>query len=196
MYASALVFSPRMSLIRRQFSNQFLLWIKRLLEVEKDWSSSLQILEGYSSRVWAVAFSLNSQILVSALGNKTVRLWDANIEVSYGILEGHLNLVSVVAFSPDSQLLASTLGGKTIRLWDAKIRALHSILEGHSDWVTIVAFSLDSQLLTSTSGNKIVRLQDATTGVLYGILRVIQIRLGQQLSYQMASFLPLHQVIR
>ena len=65
VYASALVFSPGMSLIRRQFSNQFPPWIKRLPVVEEDWNSSLQILEGHSGPIDAVAFSLDGQFLVS-----------------------------------------------------------------------------------------------------------------------------------
>ena len=91
-----------MSLIRRQFSNQFPPWIKRLLEVEKDWSSSLQTLEGHSGRVNVVAFSPDGQLLVSISHNNTVRLWDANTGASHSILKGYSNWVNVVAFSLDS----------------------------------------------------------------------------------------------
>src|SRR5947208_1641032 len=121
-----------MSLIRRQFLNQFPPWIKKLPEVEKDWSSSLQMLEGYSNSVLAVAFLLDGQLLACASSNKTVRLWDANTGASWGILKSYSSYVYAVAFSLDGQLLTSASDDNIVRLWDANTRALRGTLEGYS----------------------------------------------------------------
>ncbi|OCK75173.1 hypothetical protein K432DRAFT_274329, partial [Lepidopterella palustris CBS 459.81] len=66
IYCSALVFAPVMSLVRKQFSDQMPRWICRLPEVQKNWSSSLQTLEGHSEPVRVVAFSPDGKLVASA----------------------------------------------------------------------------------------------------------------------------------
>ena len=68
-----------------------------------------------------MAFLLDSQLLVSASDNNTVKLWDSKMEALCSTLEGHLNWVRVVAFSPDGQLLVSVSLDNIVRLWDFKI---------------------------------------------------------------------------
>ena len=63
-----------------------------------------------------MAFLLDSQLLSSASGNNTVRLWDANMGLLHSILEGHSDWVNVVAFLLDSQLLASVSRNNIVRL--------------------------------------------------------------------------------
>ena len=74
VYNSALVFSPKRSIILRKYLNQFPTWIKSLPVVEEDWNPSLQILESHSNSVRAVAFSPDGQLLISISSDNTVRL--------------------------------------------------------------------------------------------------------------------------
>jgi WD40 repeat protein len=110
-----------------------------------------------------VVFSPDGQLLASASGNDTVKLWDSRTGASYSTLKGHSGLVNTVVFSPNGQLLASASDDYTVRLWDSRTGALRSTLEGHSGRVSAVVFSLDGQLLASASSDNTVKQWDSRT---------------------------------
>lgn len=80
--------------------------------------SARQTLEDYSVLVRLVTFSHDFKLLVSALIDSTVRIWDPGNGQCLQTLGGHSDPV-LVALSHDSKLLASALFDGTVRVWDA-----------------------------------------------------------------------------
>ncbi len=167
VYGSALIFSPKQSLIRNQYINQIPVWIKTLPVVEDTWGPLLQTID-YESRDGAlvsdVTFSPDGLLLASTSQELTVRLWDAKTGAARGTLEGHSTSVNVVSFSPDSKQLASASADGTVWLWDLMTGAAQGVLKGHSDDVNAIMYSPDGQLLASCSNDGTVRLWNPMTG--------------------------------
>ncbi len=138
-------------MIKRQFLDQGPRWISTWPVVRDGWSASLQTFEGHSGWVSAVIFSPNGHIVVLALGDKTLRLWDAQTGALRSMLEGHSRRVNAVTFSPDSQVVASASWDMTVRLWDAQTGVLCSTLEGQG-FPSRLSFGNDGSYLKTNRG--------------------------------------------
>jgi WD40 repeat protein len=88
-YASPLIFSPARSLIRDLFRHEEPKWMTIQPVMRDEWSACLQTLEGHNNLVNSVAFSHDSTRLASALGDGTVKVWDASSGKCLQTLEGH-----------------------------------------------------------------------------------------------------------
>jgi WD40 repeat protein len=139
-YASALLFSPRDSLIRRLFQHEEPEGITIRPAMSDGWSACLQTLKGHSSDVSSVAFSHDSTRLASASYDSTVKIWDASSGACLQTLKGHSSIVNSVAFSHDSKRLASASYDSTVKIWDASSGACLQTLEGHSQVDNLVGF--------------------------------------------------------
>ncbi|WDK15585.1 WD domain-containing protein [Colletotrichum graminicola] len=143
-----IIFTPRRSIVRQLFRHEEPAWLVTKPDMEDEWNSCLQTLEGHADAVTPVAFSGNRKQLASASDDCTIKLWDLTAGQYLQTLEGYSDEV--------------TSWDTTIKVWDATGQCLQT-LEGRSDGVTSVVFSSDGMRLASASWDTI-KIWDVATG--------------------------------
>ncbi|OAL56447.1 WD40 repeat-like protein [Pyrenochaeta sp. DS3sAY3a] len=144
-------------------------------------------IEGISSSILDIDFSMDGSMIASASENQTIKLSHAGTGILKNTLVGHSGPVVCVKFSPDSTLLASCAYDQ-IRVWDTTTGAGLRSLVGHIDTVRKLAFSPSGELLVSASDTTI-KLWDASTG------RNIHTLTGHTSSITGLAFLPNRQTL-
>ncbi|KAI0099980.1 WD40-repeat-containing domain protein [Nemania sp. FL0031] len=129
----------------------------------------------------AVAFSPNSQLLVSASrnpsmsGSSDIRLWDMNMSNKQHELNSHSSWgdINSVAYSPDDRLIGIALDDDTTRLWDisASKELCVCVFKSRSTINGLVAFSPDGRVVASSSSVETVVLWDVATGKRQHVLK-------------------------
>ncbi|KAH8705555.1 WD40-repeat-containing domain protein [Talaromyces proteolyticus] len=168
LYFSALVFIPVRSVVRNQFKDQANLWVKQLPNVQDNWSSCLQTLEGHTTGVEKVVFSPDGKMLVSICYTNIIRLWDTTTGQCLRILEGYHGMgydAQAFILSPHGEISIATSGdGYKIQLRDVMTNRCLHILEGHTDLVSAIFVGPNGSLLASVSDDDTIRLWDTSTG--------------------------------
>lgn len=131
-----------------------------------------QTLSGHSEAVWSVAVTPDGQTLVSASGDKTIKLWDLSTGEQRRTLAGNAAIVLSVALTPDGQNLASGsyAAEKAIKIWHLPTGELRPLYFGRSNNVWSVAISPNGQNLASSNGDGSIKLWHLPDGDLYRTL--------------------------
>ncbi len=128
-----------------------------------------QGLAGHQDSIHAVAFSPDSQTLISASDDRNINIWDVNtVKKKYTWFMPY-EMYSV-AISPNSEIVATGSVNGRITLWNFQTRQLNRTLldqnfpEKNMGIITSLVFSPDGQILISGSSDKTVRLWYFKTG--------------------------------
>ena len=160
-YASALVFSPYESQIRKENLTPYPTWFKYGPVVEDHWGPVLQTLQGHGTEVAAVALSFDGRYLASLSSCCELLLWDTMTGTLHSTLmeggwDSFIKMESKphfrLAFSCNGQL-ASLSSASEVRVWDPATGVICRNMMHHERWeVVAIAFASDDTLAISYKG--------------------------------------------
>lgn len=114
-YASALLFSPNQSLVKKLFRHEEPKGITIKPEMMDEWSACLQTLEGHMDYVISMAFSHDSTRVTSVSTDGIVKIWDTSGACLHTFKNDGYYIGSA-AFSHDLTWLALAYEDTTVKL--------------------------------------------------------------------------------
>lgn len=116
---------------------------------------------GHSMTVRSVAFTRDSQRLISCSDDKHINIYDISSGNLIKSLSGHNSFVFDLAVSPDGQHFASCSADRQVKIWElSTMECIHSFQSEHSDQVWGVAYNHDGSLLASVGDDMTIRIYD------------------------------------
>lgn len=161
-YASALVFSPYKSQIRKENLDHCPTFFKYGPVVEDHWGPVLQTLQGHSSGVASLAFSSDGKYLASLSIHGELLVWDAMTGTLHSTLwEEDLHNSSNLALNSQSRLvfscngqLASLASATKVQVWDLATGVICRHMRHHENCkVVAITFASHDTLAVSYSGS-------------------------------------------
>jgi WD40 repeat protein len=143
--------SPNERYIATGVSNKTNLW-------DAGTGSLIRSLEGPKfANVTAVAFSPDSDHVLSAGRDQTIRLWDVRTGLLIRNFTGHLSYVNSVEFSSDGRRVISASSDTTIRIWETATGGLLGTLfaTGAGEWL---ALTPEGFFAASAQGGKLLSI--------------------------------------
>jgi WD40 repeat protein len=113
---------------------------------------------GHRDRVMSARFSPDGQMLATASGDGTVKLWNLQGTLLKEF-KGYRQGVNSVSFSPDGQQLATVTGEGTVKVWNVKGSAIAEF-KGHRQAANSISFSPNGKQLATASTDGTARLWD------------------------------------
>ncbi|KAH6953588.1 hypothetical protein DER45DRAFT_381485 [Fusarium avenaceum] len=170
LYDSALVFSPKQSIVKALFQEEAPKWVTVSPGLDPTWSACLQTLGDHEGDISSTVYSHNGQWLVSGSYDGKVKLWHAGIGTCIRTVGGpgeeyHPQLqtnypsnVISIAFSADDGLFISGASNGVVNIWDRMTGSCIRQLRTHSSKAKAMAISSDGCTAVSAlpDGNIII----------------------------------------
>ncbi len=112
----------------------------------------IQLLEGHTDQVTAVAWSPDGSQVASASWDNTIRVWDLAAGEQVRMIQSDDQFIAL-DWSPDGNLLAAATWGSPILLYDPVSTQKMSELGGNEGSITRLAWSPDGVLLAAAEDN-------------------------------------------
>jgi WD40 repeat protein len=103
--------------------------------------------------VSSLAFTRDGKTLISASGDRLIRLWDPATGKERRRLVGHTDAVLSLALAPGGKRLASGSADGTVRFWDLAAGKETRLIQGHRRDVTSLTFSPDGTQFASADAD-------------------------------------------
>lgn len=162
-YASALVFSPRESQIRKANLAHYPTWFKNGPDVEDQWGPTLQMLQDHGDPIESVTFSFDGKYLASLSTTSELLLWNATTGTLHSTLsKGDGQEITSITFSRNGQLASASSHGE-VRVWDLVTGVTcRRLVHDKRTPIIAVAFAPDGTLAISYQNeNKLIWIYKA-----------------------------------
>lgn len=127
------------------------------------------LLKGHENVVYGLAFSPDSQRLISGSADKTAIIWDVVAARAMHRLSGHNNNIYAVGFTPDGKRVVTGSDDHDLQLWRVGDGGKIATMRGHGDKVGSLAVAPDGTVASGDRSGEI-RLWDGKTGAFLRVL--------------------------
>jgi WD40 repeat protein len=121
-------------------------------------------LVGHAQLVTACAVTPDGRRMVSASGDRTLKVWELASGRVLSTFEGHLGGVTACAVAPDGRRVVSASGDHTLRVWDLDTGRVLATCIGHTERVTACAVTPDGRQVASASADRTLAIWDLGSG--------------------------------
>lgn len=126
-------------------------------------SPLLRTLVGHTDEILALEVTPDSQWLISASEDHTIKVWDIATGQEIYTLTGHTGSVLTLVLTSDGKQVISGSADHTIKVWSLETGQEIYTLRGHQGIIPTLALSSDGKILYSGSEDKTVKLWSLET---------------------------------